>query len=216
MAAVKAILLIGPTGSGKTPLGDLLQRRPLWGGLCVHFDFGAELRRVAAGDGAASALTEAQVEVVLAALAADALLEDAQFPIAEAIFRAFLDEAGPDEDTPVVLNGLPRHVGQARAVDGLVDIEVVIQLDCPAEVTVERIGANAAGDRAGRMDDDIISVARKLEIFRARTAPLVEQYRRAGARIETVSVSAADLPEDILTELNGRGPTWPGRRSRHA
>ncbi|MCX7427258.1 MAG: hypothetical protein NTW96_16720 [Planctomycetia bacterium] len=41
-----AMLLLGPTGSGKTPLGDLLERRGLGGRRCVHFDFGAHLRRI--------------------------------------------------------------------------------------------------------------------------------------------------------------------------
>ena len=47
------ILLLGPTGSGKTPLGDRLQIRDLWGRRCHHFDFGVRLRDVAYGIGIA-------------------------------------------------------------------------------------------------------------------------------------------------------------------
>ena len=47
MALPHALLLIGPTGSGKTPLGELLERSGLWGRPCRHFDFGERMRRIA-------------------------------------------------------------------------------------------------------------------------------------------------------------------------
>ena len=42
----RAALLLGPTGSGKTPLGDIIAQRGLWGANCRHFDFGANLRAI--------------------------------------------------------------------------------------------------------------------------------------------------------------------------
>jgi adenylate kinase family enzyme len=48
--AREAILLLGPTGSGKTPLGQVLERRGLWGHRCSHFDFGDNLREIVARD----------------------------------------------------------------------------------------------------------------------------------------------------------------------
>jgi adenylate kinase family enzyme len=48
MTIPKAILLLGPTGSGKTPLGQVLEERGLWGHTCMHFDFGANLREIVA------------------------------------------------------------------------------------------------------------------------------------------------------------------------
>ncbi len=47
MKIPKAILLLGPTGSGKTPLGQALEKKGLAGRRCVHFDFGANLREIA-------------------------------------------------------------------------------------------------------------------------------------------------------------------------
>ncbi len=43
-----ALLLLGPTGLGKTPLGLLLEARGLAGHRCVHFDFGDNLRQAVA------------------------------------------------------------------------------------------------------------------------------------------------------------------------
>ena len=42
----KAVLLVGPTGCGKSPLGQLLERLGLKGMRCLHFDFGKRLRKI--------------------------------------------------------------------------------------------------------------------------------------------------------------------------
>ena len=83
-----AVLLIGPTGAGKTPLGQLLEQRGLWGLPCLHFDFGRELRRAAGED--SGLLSEAERELVGRALRTGALLEDEHFPLARKILRQFL------------------------------------------------------------------------------------------------------------------------------
>ncbi len=41
---VDSILLLGPTGVGKSPLGDVIAQHGLFGRLCHQFDFGSELR----------------------------------------------------------------------------------------------------------------------------------------------------------------------------
>ena len=46
-----AILLLGPTGSGKTPLGAALEEHGVCGRQCLHFDFGENLRACAEGRG---------------------------------------------------------------------------------------------------------------------------------------------------------------------
>ena len=90
----------------------------------------------------------------------------------------------------LVLNGLPRHLGQARAMDAVVDVRTVIRLESSPETVLGRIGTNVGGDRADRTDDDPAAVQRKLEIYHSRNAPLVEHYRRQGAIILTVQVGA--------------------------
>ena len=77
----------------------------------------------------------------------------------------------------MVLNGLPRHVGQAEGLESLVDVRVVVHLSCTAEDVVRRIASNVGGDRTGRVDDDLAAVRRKLAVFAERTAPLLDHYR---------------------------------------
>ncbi|MCE5326388.1 MAG: nucleoside monophosphate kinase [Planctomycetaceae bacterium] len=195
----QAILLLGATGTGKTPLGAMIARRGLWARNCRHFDFGEHLRQIAAR-GRWPGLDDADVAVVKAALGGGALLEDEHFHIAAAILRGFIAAAAPED--VIVLNGLPRHAGQARDVAGLVDVRAVIELCCPAEAVLQRIVANTGGDRAGRADDAASAVAAKLEIYRARTAALVEHYRTRGAATISVEVGVETTADEMWLEID--------------
>jgi len=201
----EAIVLIGPTGSGKTPLGELLADRGLWGRRCVHFDFGAALRRIAAGE-AAGDFDESDIQFVRGMLDCGALLEDRDFHIALRAIRSELTARGADEDCLVALNGLPRHVGQARDLGEVVDVRTVVVLHCSPEVVALRIATNVGGDRTGRCDDDIESVTRRLDIFTTRTTPLAYYYRDAGAAAWTIEITETTTPQEIADELERRRP----------
>lgn len=195
--SIRAVLLLGPTGSGKTPQGMLLERA---GGF-RHFDFGAELRAAAAGR---RGLPPADVAFVRELLGAHALLPDERFDVAARLLDAFLRRTGFDPARErLALNGLPRHVGQAVALAELgVRVERVIVLECRAESVRARVARRRRGeglDHAGRGDDSPEAVARKLAVFHDRTAPLVAHYRAQPAvAVSAVSV-AADVSEEALS-----------------
>ena len=201
-----AVLLLGPTGAGKTPLGDLIARRGLWACRFVHFDFGENLRRIVLQDRPGHLIGGAELDFLRQVLESGALLENEHFHIAEAVLQSFLAERNPEGRARVLLNGLPRHVGQANDVDEIARVESVIALGCSSHTILERIRANTGGDRTGRVDDDLESVRNKLALFAGRTAPLVDHYRAKGARIETLEVTAAITPEDAWRLLDQRGP----------
>jgi adenylate kinase family enzyme len=197
MTRPSAILLVGPTGSGKTPLGEEIESRGLGGRCCSHFDFGAQLRAAVEGN-PPPGLSARDIEFLRRVLDRGALLEDEHFPIADTILRAFLT-AHPEDR--VILNGLPRHVGQAEDVDRFVHVEVVVALQCSAQVVLERIRTDAGGDRADRVDDDPDAVRRKLAIYTERTAPLVEHYRARGSRILSIPIAADTTAESAYQTL---------------
>ena len=201
----KAILLLGPTGAGKTPLGEVIERNGLQGRRCSHFDFGESLRRVVAS-GPSDVFSQEEVGFLQSVLGSGALLEDDHFPIAEKILRGFIAtrEIGPDDR--IVLNGLPRHAGQADDVDAIVDVRLVVDLSCPPDAVFERIRTDAGGDRAARADDDVAAVRNRLEIYTKRIAPLVEHYYNLGARVETVDVAADTTPQQAWEVLSAREP----------
>lgn len=159
------------------------------GRACRHFDFGAHLR---AGTG----LTDAEKEFVQEVLAAGALLENETFQIAEKILRAAV--AG-HEDELVILNGLPRHVGQAIAIEPVADVVAVVHLQADAHTIRERLRRNSGGDRAGRVDDNLVLVERKLATFAERTLPLVEHYRSRGVLVLPVTVGVATTPKEMVS-----------------
>jgi len=198
-----ALLLVGPTGSGKTPLGEMIQRRGLWGSDCLHFDFGANLRQLVQQDRPDELIGPEDLAFLQDVLDTGALLEDEHFPIARRILQSFLSRRGAGPQTLVVLNGLPRHKGQARAIGSLVDVQTVVHLACSSEAVLARIRTNPGGDRTGRDDDDFASVRRKLRVFDERTAPLIDYYRRCGARIETIHVTVEMTPQAAWEMLNG-------------
>lgn len=196
----RAILLLGPTGSGKTLLGDHLQQRGLWGRACHHFDFGQALRRAARGE--SGPLGSAQVAYVRRVLESGELLDDEHFVVAEAILQDFIRSRDPHPDDLLILNGLPRHSGQAEALASAVDVEAIVRLCCPPEIAAERIARNSGGDRSGRADDEPSAVRARLARFESETAPLVEWYRRRGATVRDFAVTVTTSPADVAAALD--------------
>lgn len=133
------------------------------------------------------------------------MLENDAFYIAEKILRAFL--AGK-ENALIILNGLPRHTGQATALEPILDIVAVVHLQADDATIHERLRRNSGGDRTGRTDDDLALVERKLATFTARTLPLLDHYRCRGAFILTVPITVTTTPAaiaQILTETSESG-----------
>ena len=209
----RAILLLGPTGAGKTPLGELVGQRGLGQTRCLHFDFGANLREVVRRNRPDGLIRQEDIDFLRDVLESGALLEDEHFPIARRILHSFMDRGAANEDTLIVLNGLPRHVGQARAIGSILEVSTVIYLDCSSETVLARIASDVGGDRNGRADDTPETVSNKLAIFRERTAPLLRYYRAQGARVVTLEVTATMTPPQMLEVIEHRGDGFQPRRA---
>lgn len=196
--------MLGSTGAGKTPLGDLIEERGLWGRRWVHFDFGAQLRRIAAGECPDGRYRQDDIALIQRVLREGALLEDEHAPLAEQVLREFLAERAAPE-TCVVLNGLPRHVGQIQTIEPYVEVGTVLALRCPSETAIQRIRSNVAGDRAGRNDDTEEMVRAKIELFYQRTNPLIAHYLELDIPVRRIVVTAAMTPDEVWRILEHRG-----------
>ena len=192
---IDAILLIGPTGSGKTPLGNRFEREGLFGRRCHHFDFGHELRAIGGLKDPAPGFSADEHSFVRNVLGKGLLLGDRHFPLAEKIFRGFLAGRGWQEPDMVILNGMPRHAGQARDMERLVHVICLLVLDCSEDDVCRRIESNVGGDRACRTDDAEEMVRKKIALYHQRTSLLVDHYADRGCSLVRLQVDAASTSE---------------------
>ena len=196
VSRIAALLLVGPTGSGKSPLGRILERRSGW----VHLDFGELLREIVSGS-ATHGLSPDACEFVRGLVRANALFPEDAFELVGTLLESFLASRG--EPRGLVLNGLPRHVSQASSLSAYVDVVHVAFLNSSAEVAAERVARRSRGegvDHGGRSDDRLEDVRRKLSIFEARTRPLLEHYARQGVPVTELLITSAQTDEEQLAE----------------
>ncbi len=134
--------------------------------------------------------------------------------------------AKPDADSRgYILDGFPRTVAQAEALDAITapkPINVVIDLDVPREIVLERIssrrvcrdcGTNytadgdepspwicdvCGGDVQQRADDTPDAVNRRLDLYETQTAPLIEYYSSRGA---LAVVNGVGHPDNVFHRL---------------
>jgi adenylate kinase len=128
----------------------------------------------------------------------------------------------PDAERGFVLDGFPRTVAQAMALDDLMLPEppplVVVDIDVPEEALVRRLGerricgscgwiappgvavcARCGGALVQRRDDEGDVVRERLRVYARNTHPLVEFYRR---RPSFRSVDGDQTPEAVSADIS--------------
>jgi adenylate kinase len=146
-------------------------------------------------------LTSREIQIVERSLESGALLEDHEFPIALKVLRAFCRGRAVGENDRLILNGLPRHIGQARTMEDVVRVQAVVSLEAAPDVVRERILLDRGGDRMERPDDELRSIRQKLVIFKMRTLPLIEYYENREVPVIRLTVSARMTAEDMYGSI---------------
>ena len=129
-------------------------------------------------------------------LASGALVPD---EITIALIRERLGERDAAEG--FVLDGYPRNLAQAEALDALLAeigraLDAILFFDLPDEVATERMLRRAAEE--GRPDDTPEVIARRLATYHEQTEPIVEHYRVTG---RLVPLHAARTVAEVWSEI---------------
>lgn len=119
-----------------------------------------------------------------------------------------------------ILDGFPRTIAQAEALDKVADIDLAINIDVPFDLIVSRLGGRrvckcgatyhvstlngetkckACGDELFIRDDDKPeTVQNRLRVYEAQTQPLIDYYGKQG---KVVDIEATGTIEQIFENI---------------
>ncbi len=134
----------------------------------------------------------------------------------------------PDTKNGYILDGFPRTIPQAEALEKFAKIDAAVNFDIADEAVVERLGGRVCCKECGQMfhvkfnppkqsgkcdkcggelytrdDDKTESIQNRLVVYRKSTAPLIDFYKNKG---NLVDIDARPAPEAILAEFEKKFP----------
>ena len=181
------IIFLGPPGAGK---GTQAQR------VCDEL----KIPQISTGD----ILRRAIKEETPVGLKAKAYVESGKLVPDEILVEIIKDRLAHDDCKPgYILDGFPRTVPQAEALEKIAKIDVVVEiavadealvkrlsgrrvcLNCGATYHVSTLGGKTTCDKCGeeliqRKDDNPETVQNRLNVYHSQTAPLISFYQERG------------------------------------
>jgi len=118
------------------------------------------------------------------------------------IVRGRLPEA--EAGAGVLLDGFPRTVGQARALDNMLSdeghkVDFVVALDVPEAELVDRLLHRA--ELEGRADDTRQAIEERMHEYHKLTEAVLDHYRRQGVPVK--KVSGIGSPDEVFRRVSG-------------
>ena len=181
------VIFLGPPGAGK---GTQAQR------ICDALN----IPQISTGD----ILRRAMKEETPTGLKAKQYVEAGKLVPDEVIIDIVRERLAMDDcQNGYILDGFPRTVPQAEALDTIAKIDVVVDLDVADEVLINRLSGRRVCLNCGatyhvdhlkgetkcakcdeeliqRKDDSAETVLNRLTVYHAQTAPLVDYYQKKG------------------------------------
>ncbi len=183
------LIFLGPPGAGKGTLAALVAERFSIPHISTGEIFRAAIR-----------------EKTPLGLKVQAIIDGGQL-VSDDITIALVKERLSKDDTNrgFILDGFPRTIPQAEALAGIVEVDSAVNFDIADNEVVSRLsgrrvcrGCNrnyhvvtmppakegvcdkCGGELFVREDDKVDAISKRLEVYRAQTAPLIEWYRGKG------------------------------------
>ena len=181
------IILFGPPGAGKGTQAELLvQSRGM-----VQLSTGDMLRA------AISAGTELGLQAKE--------IMDAGKLVSDDIMIGMIAERMEADDCKngVILDGFPRTVAQAQALDAMfadkgISLDSVIEIRVDENALFARIEKRAAETGGARSDDNVEVLAARLKVYHDNTAPVLPYYEDKG---QLVTIDGMQSVEEVNEQI---------------
>ena len=142
--------------------------------------------------------------------------------VPDELMIAMLENIVASTDQGIILDGFPRTVAQAEALDEMFKrlsrrLDAVVMIDLPEEEVIKRLarrrlcrkcGKPAAstttnvcecgGELYVRADDAPESVKHRLEVYRRQTLPVKEYYQNSGKYVE---INGNQTPDQVFKDI---------------
>ncbi len=181
------MILMGPPGAGKGTQAELLVDQ-------------FQIPQLSTGDMLRAAVREGNELGILA----KQTMERGDLVPDELVLNIIAERIqAPDCANGFILDGFPRTVGQAHALDNMLKklgltLDVAINLNVPNKVLFQRIEARARAAGTARADDNAETLKNRIEVYTEQTLPIIDHYRAKGL-LETVDGTAT--PESVTATL---------------
>lgn len=164
------LILLGPPGAGKGTQAHMLEER-------------LNITQLSTGDMLRAAVKEGST---VGKIAKD-IMERGDLVPDELVVNIISDRVdAPDCTNGFILDGFPRNVTQAQALDKMlteknIALDCVVELEVDDEILIDRIEMRASETEGGpRADDNAEALKIRLDVYHSQTAPLIDYYRERG------------------------------------
>ena len=184
--SARRILLLGPPGAGKGTQAQRLVKR-------------LKIPQISTGE----MLRAAQAEGSELGKQVTAIMERGELVPDPVVIRVVEERLlKPDAQKGFILDGFPRTLEQARALDALLAglglrLERCLALLVDEEELLDRLLRRSRLEH--RTDDDEPTIRKRMEVYRERTAPLIAYYRGRGCLAE---VDGLGTPEEVARRID--------------
>ena len=139
------------------------------------------------------------------------------------VLKAHLDKI--PEGKSVILDGFPRTLEQAKSLDKIFKLDVILLLDVPDTIIIERLSSRrvckncgevynirflkpkvegicdkCGGELYQRSDDNAEVIKNRLKVYQDQTSPLLVYYKEKNVPIITSVTTSVDTPPEPLVE----------------
>ena len=187
------VILFGPPGAGKGTQAQMLVS-----------EFG--MVQLSTGDMLRAAIA-AESEL---GLKAKSIMDAGQLVSDDIMIGMILERMdAPDCANGVILDGFPRTVAQAEALDQMfadknIALDSVIEIAVDEAALFARIENRAAETGGSRSDDNAEVLAERLKVYHANTAPILPYYKDKNKLVTIDGMQSIDkVSEDIRSVMQG-------------